>query len=35
MKKYNISFEGGKYIYQTYKYDNLDDAVKYAKSVSK
>lgn len=35
MKKYNISFENEKYIYQEYKYDTLKDAVKYAKSVSK
>ena len=30
MEKYNIRFENDKYIYQTYKYDKLKDAINYA-----
>jgi hypothetical protein len=31
MKRYNISFENEKYVYSDYRYDNLKDAVNYAR----
>ena len=30
-EKYGIKFDGEKYIYKTYKYDKLSDAINYAK----
>jgi len=31
MKKYGITYEDDKYIYKTYKYDVLENAINYAK----
>lgn len=31
MKRYSISFENEKYVYSGYQYDNLKDAVNYAR----
>jgi len=31
MKRYNISLENDKYVYSGYQYDNLKDAVNYAR----
>jgi hypothetical protein len=30
-KKYGINFDGEKYVYKSYKYDKLSDAINYAK----
>jgi hypothetical protein len=35
MERYGITFENDKYNYESYSYDRLEDAVNYAKKMSK
>ena len=35
MERYEITFDGKQYIFQSYKYEKLEDAINYAKSVLK